>query len=144
MGQHARRTPVPVALWALLVLLAGAVCGTATGPAGGVAAALPAAALPAAAPVTGSGEQIRPAVHAPGPRPAAADDARAAHGLHASAAVQHTRLPGLPGGVPGPVAGPLAVPLPPGEIAGPRRERAPPATAPSSRSTRGPPSTRSS
>ncbi|MEV4505086.1 hypothetical protein [Streptomyces klenkii] len=129
MGPRARRTPVPVVLWALLVLLFGAASGTASGGTGGVITA-----VPPVASVAGSAAQIRPSV------PAAADHA---HGLHASAAVQHTRLPGLPGTVPGPVAGPLAAPLPPGEIAGPRRERAPPATAPSSRTTRGPPSSRS-
>ncbi|WP_367135454.1 MULTISPECIES: hypothetical protein [Streptomyces] len=133
MGPHARRTPVPVALWALLVLLFGAAFGTGSST----------AAPPPVASVAGSAAQIRTAAPAPEARPAAAEHALAAHGLHASAAVQHTRLPGLPGTVPGPVAGPLAVPLPPGEIAGPRRERAPPATAPSSRTTRGPPSPRS-
>ncbi|GGX97814.1 hypothetical protein [Streptomyces hiroshimensis] len=147
MAHHVRRTPVPVALWALFVLVLGVVCGT--GPAAGTGG-LPAAALPAvasatgpagAAGATGTADRDRPAFSAP-VSPHAADHTRA-QGLHASAVVQHTRMPGLPGAVPGPVTGPLAVPLPPGELAGPRQERAPPAAAPSSRRTRGPPSTRS-
>ncbi|WP_179079650.1 hypothetical protein [Streptomyces rectiverticillatus] len=143
MEQHARRTPVPVALWSLLVLLLSVVCGT--GPAVGAPAVAPPvgslASVTSVTSVTGSADPARPALSAPDSPPAA--DGTRAQGLHVSAAVQHTRLPGLPGAVPGPVTGPLAVPLPTGEAAGPRQERAPPAAAPSSRRTRGPPSTRS-
>ncbi|MGK5730432.1 hypothetical protein [Streptomyces sp. URMC 124] len=152
MEQHARRTPVPVALWALLVLLVGTVCGTGTGTgtgsagtasagAGPAGAAVTPAAVPLVAPVTGTAARARPAFGAPHSPPSA--DGTGAQGLHLSAAVQHTRTPGLPGAVPGPVAGPLAVPLPAGEVAGPRQERAPPAAGPSSRRTRGPPPSRS-
>ncbi|MFE5868197.1 hypothetical protein ACFQ6V_06000 [Streptomyces roseifaciens] len=142
MEQHARRTPVPVALWSLLVLLFGVVCGSVPAGAGSTLSAFPPVAPVAVAPSgTGAADEVRPAFRAPDSPPAA--DGTRAQGLHVSAAVQHTRLPGLPGAVPGPVAGPLAVPLPAGEVAGPRQERAPPAAAPSSRRTRGPPSPRS-
>ncbi|MFC5143086.1 hypothetical protein [Streptomyces aureoversilis] len=145
MEQHPRRTPVPVTLWSLLVLLLGVVCGTVPAGTGTALSAFPPVASAAsgtyAVSTAGAADQVRPAFSAPDSPPAA--DGTRAQGLHISAAVQHTRPPGLPGAVPGPVAGPLAVPLPAGEVAGPRQERAPPAAAPSSRRTRGPPSTRS-
>ncbi|WP_058041573.1 hypothetical protein [Streptomyces roseifaciens] len=142
MEQHARRTPAPVALWSLLVLLLGVVCGTVpTGSGTTLSAFPPVASVSFATSGTSAADQARPAFSAPDSPPAA--DGTRAQGLHVSAAVQHTRPPGLPGAVPGPVAGPLAVPLPAGEVAGPRQERAPPAAAPSSRRPRGPPSTRS-